>query len=194
VRYRPNARETVAVTLPAQSSPDATSPSDAPSGADVSDQAPPLPEVAPVATSRPDPDRGLSSPAAFIGVVAVTTLVIILCVLGATMSGLFGLIGSESGTQAAATSPPALEQRGPVTTFDDGQWLIGTDIEAGTYATTVPAGSAGCTWERKDSTDGTANSVLESGIGTEGERLVVDIKSTDQVFGSVGCGLWQRAD
>jgi hypothetical protein len=182
------------VTLPAQSSPDAVPPSDAPpSEADVSDQAPPLPDLSPV-RPRSEPDRGLSSPAAFIGVVAVTTLVIILCVLGATMSGLFGVLGTEAGAPAAATSAPAPAQRGPVTTFDDGQWLVGADIEAGTYATTVPADSPGCTWERKDSTDGTANSVLESGIGEEGERLVVDIKPTDKVFGSVGCGRWQRSD
>jgi hypothetical protein len=176
------------VTLPAQSSPDATPPDEVPYIAPLSaDDLPPgrLPEQAP-------PDRRLSSPAAFIGVVAVTTLVIILCVLGATMSGLFGFLGpSTEGEPALATSAPAPSARQPVTAFDDGLWAVGLDVRAGTYATVVPAGSAGCTWERKDSTDGSAFSVLESGVGAEGQRVVVDIKPTDKVFQSVGCGRWQ---
>jgi hypothetical protein len=175
------------VTLPAQSSPDATPPDEVPFIAPLSaDDLPP--EAAP---DQAPPDRRLSSPAAFIGVVAVTTLVIILCVLGATMSGLFGILGpGPSGEPAAATSAPVPSARGPVTAFDDGLWVVDLDVRAGTYATVVPAGSAGCTWERKDSTDGSAFSVLESGVGKEGDRLVVDIKPTDKVFQSSGCGRW----
>jgi hypothetical protein len=176
------------VTLPAQSSPDATPPDEVPFIAPLSgDDLPPAtaPDQAPA-------DRRLSSPAAFIGVVAVTTLVIILCVLGATMSGLFGILDPGAGGEpVAATSPAAPSARIPVTAFDDGLWAVGLDVRAGTYATTVPAGSAGCTWERKDSSDVSAFSVLESGVGREGERLVVDIKPTDRVFQSVGCGRWQ---
>jgi len=176
------------VTLPAQSSPDATPPDEVPFIAPRSaDDLPPA-----TAPNRAPPDRRLSSPAAFIGVVAVTTLVIILCVLGATMSGLFGILSpGTSGEPVAATSPAAPSARIAVTAFDDGLWAIGLDVRAGTYATTVPAGSAGCTWERKDSTDGSAFSVLESGVGQEGERLVVELKPTDKVFQSAGCGRWQ---
>jgi hypothetical protein len=174
------------VTLPAQSSPDATPPDEIPYIAPLSAAVPPT------TPDPPDPpDRRLSSPAAFIGVVAVTTLVIILCVLGATMSGLFGVLSPGAGEPVAATSPAAPSARLPVTAFDDGLWAVGLDVRAGTYATTVPAGSAGCTWERKDSSDGSAFSVLESGVGKEGDRLVVDIKPTDKVFQSAGCGRWQ---
>lgn len=176
------------MTLPAQSSPDATPPDEVPFIAPISaDDLPPA-----VARDQTPPDRRLSSPAAFIGVVAVTTLVIILCVLGATMSGLFGILGTGAGGDPVAVTSPAVPSvRIPVTAFDDGLWAVGLDVRAGTYATTVPAGSAGCTWERKDSTDGSALAVLESGVGKEGDRLVVDIKPTDKVFQSVGCGHWQ---
>jgi hypothetical protein len=175
------------VTLPAQSSPDATPPDEVPFIAPLSAD-----DLPPATDAQAPPDRRLSSPAAFIGVVAVTTLVIILCVLGATMSGLFGILSPGAGGEpAAATSPAAPSARIPVTAFDDGLWVIGLDVRSGTYATTVPTGSAGCTWERKDSTDGSALSVLESGVGKEGDRLVVDVKPTDEVFQSAGCGRWQ---
>jgi hypothetical protein len=160
----------VAVTLPAQSPPDAQEPDEAPS------------------------DRSVPSPAAFIAVVAVSALVIILCVLGAFLSGLFGTLTSPEDTsaQVPVASPIPPTASAALTSFDDGQWLVGTEIQAGAYETTVPAGSAGCTWERNDSTDGTAQSVLESGVGREGDVLVVDIRATDTVFQSQGCGLWQR--
>jgi hypothetical protein len=156
------------VTLPAQSLPDA-------------------PEA-------PQPDREVSSPAAFIAVVAVSALVVILCVLGATMSGLFNFSASADQPSDAATTASGSDQgaRVPASSFPDGQWLVGGDIRPGTYAVTVAAGTAGCTWERNASTDGNATSVLESGNGKAGEALVVSIKDTDKVFQSRGCGTWQR--
>jgi len=65
-----------AVTLSAQSPPDAR------------------PEAS-------EPDREASSPIAFITVIGVATLVVILCGLGATMSGLFDF-AKGSATPAAA--------------------------------------------------------------------------------------------
>lgn len=154
------------MTLPAQSLPDA--------------------EITP-------PRRELSSPAAFIAVVAVSALVVILCVLGATMSGLFNFVTSgEPGTKAAPSANSAPSARVPAGIFPDGQWLVGGDIQPGTYSATVPAGSPGCTWERNASTDGTASSVLETGTAKEGEALVVGIKDTDKIFQSRGCGIWRR--
>jgi hypothetical protein len=140
------------------------------------------------------PKRRFSSSFAFVGVVVVGALVLVLCVLGTTMSGLFNFT-SSTDTTAAGASPDTSGNsvKGPVkTSFDDGQWLIAVDIQSGTYATTVPADAAACTWERNASSDGTSSSVLESGGGKPGEALVVAIKPTDKVFQSNGCGTWQR--
>jgi hypothetical protein len=149
-----------------------------------------LPDVQPPA---PPPDREVSFPAAFIAVVAVSAAVIILCVLGVTMSGMFNFAtGTGQPATQVSVANPELAARAPATTFSDGQWMVSGDIQPGTYATTVPAGSPGCTWERNASTDGTAASVLESGNGKEGEALVVNIKDTDRIFQARGCGDWQR--
>jgi hypothetical protein len=145
-------------------------------------------------TDEPEPrKREFSSPFAFVGVVIVGALVVIGCVLGTTMSGLFRLGGDTVSASAAdpASSGPT-GPRVPGTRFDDGQWIVSGDIQPGTYSATVPASSAGCTWERNASTDGTASAVLESGVGKGGQSLVVGIKSTDKVFQSNGCGTWQR--
>jgi len=157
----------------------------------VTQSAQSLPEAPP---DRAQPDRRLSSPAAFIGVVAVAALVIILCVLGTMASGLFGLVSkSDAGADADTVGSTAPQTpHVALTDFDDGQWLVGTDIVSGTYSTTVPAGSAGCDWERLSSTDGTASSVLESGVGKAGDKIAVDIKATDKVFQSSSCGRWRR--
>ncbi len=150
-----------------------------------------LPDAKPEA---PHPDRDVSSPAAFIAVVAVSALVVILCVLGSAMSGLFDFTTStgdqvDPASTAGAAGPG---DRVPVSKFQDGQWLVAGDIQPGTYSVTVDASSSGCTWERNASTDGNATSVLESGDGAPGEALVVGIKDTDKVFQSRGCGTWQR--
>ena len=149
-----------------------------------------LPDLMPE-ESEP-PKREFSSRFAFIGVVIVGALVVIGCVLGTTMSGLFRFGGDTVNAAADTVSSAPSGPRVPGTSFEDGQWLVSGDIQPGTYAVTVPPDSGGCTWERNASTDGTPSSVLESGTGKSGAALVVGIKSTDKVFQSNGCGTWHR--
>ncbi len=73
----------------------------------------------------------------------------------------------------------------------DGLWVVGDDIDYGTFAATVPTDSPGCTWERADSDDGSSASVIDSGIAKPGENIVVTIKETDRVFRTSGCGTWR---
>jgi hypothetical protein len=138
------------------------------------------------------PESRFSSPASFAIVVAVGALVVILCVLGVSFTGLFNVATSGSPATDSAPAPANLPARVPVSTFPDGQWLVGVDIQAGTYRAEVPIGSPGCTWERTASTDGTVASILESGTANEGEQLVVNVRTTDKVFLSAGCGSWTR--
>ncbi|HEX6873851.1 MAG TPA: hypothetical protein VF163_22340 [Micromonosporaceae bacterium] len=154
--------------------------------------APSAPDTTP--DHPPARQRDRFSPSALLAVVGVGALVIILCGLGVTMSGMFDLFASDDAATEAAPTRDELKAlpTGPAQQVDDGQYLVQRDILPGTYTATVPAGSAGCTWERNASTDGTASSVLESGQGSTGERIVVNIKDTDKVFQSQGCGIWQR--
>lgn len=137
------------------------------------------------------PERDSFSPLTFFAVIGVTSLVVILCVLGAAFTGLFDFGGESTGPENVVINNA---ERVPATSMEDGQWLVGTDIQPGTYSVTVMDGSAGCTWERNSSTDGTSASVLESGLGEEGDTITVDIEATDVIFQSKGCGHWERVE
>jgi len=140
-----------------------------------------------------DPSPRFSSSASFAIVVGVGALVVILCVLGVSFTGLFNISSSAAPAADDGPAPADLPARVPVTSFPDGQWLIGADIQPGNYSATVPVGSPGCVWERTESTDGTAASVLESGTANEGQHIVVNVRTTDKVFQSNGCGTWTHA-
>lgn len=157
-----------------------------------------------VALPEPEPDRRyahapghirpMSSRRALITTVIVGVLALGVCLGALVFSGLFGDVFSKSAQPSASapdTSEPTLVAS-HATTFDDGQWLVGTDIMPGVYAVDVPAASGGCNWERDSSSDGTANSVLEAGVGTPGQHLAVTIKDTDVVFQSHDCGTWKK--
>ena len=162
------------MTLPAQSLPDDATEADPIDPDDAGDP------------SEREPSFTLT----FIAVVGISALVVILCVLGAALFGGFNLGGGADEPSASGGTGPV--ERAPATTMPDGQWLVGKDIQPGSYSVTVPAGSPGCSWERNASTDGSATSVLESGSGTEAQTLVVGIRATDVVFQSRGCGTWER--
>ncbi|MGE5830769.1 MAG: hypothetical protein ACM30G_20735 [Micromonosporaceae bacterium] len=142
--------------------------------------------------TAPRPRRRLPRPIALGAVMVFGTILLTVCLIAVTFSGLFG---NPFRADRAEPAIPTLVTVGPVpaalaTEFDDGTWLVGRDIVAGTYQASVPASSAGCMWERADSSDGTLASVLESGAGDAGTMAVVTIKVTDTVFRSHECGRW----
>jgi hypothetical protein len=115
-------------------------------------------------------------------------LVALLCVGGAAIGGFFSEVAGQDG-QDGEPSATATAIADGVTSFADGEFGVGTDIKSGTYTTKVPADST-CSWERASSADGSAASVLDSGVETAGKEVVVTIKATDEVFRSQGCGTW----
>jgi hypothetical protein len=91
-----------------------------------------------------------------------------------------GFISTDCGVWTADLSPLP----GPL---GDGVWIVGTDIQPGTY-TSTDDGSL-CYWERLSGFGGTPDEVIDSrpldGITT------VEIMPTDQGFGSSRCGTWE---
>jgi hypothetical protein len=154
-----------------------------------------LPGAAEPDHPRPDPpdEREPPLPLTMIAVIGVSALVIILCVLGATASGLFGLLdGGEPTAGATPTAGSVLPAPPLADSFGDGQSVVGIDVRPGTYETTVPTDSAGCTWEHATVADGTINAVISTGTAIGGEKLVVTVTRNDEVVRSDGCGTWRR--
>lgn len=90
-----------------------------------------------------------------------------------------------AGAEPAATAAP---------TFGDGVWVVGEDIEPGTYRSDVPDGEL-CYWERLS---GFGGDILEDVITNdliEGpQQVLVEIAATDAGFSSDDCGTWTKIE
>jgi hypothetical protein len=83
------------------------------------------------------------------------------------------------------------EQRQADRSFGNGTWVVGTDIEPGTYRTDGATGP-GCYWARLSGLSGEFGDIITNGI-TEGPTTVT-IASSDAAFESQGCQQWTRTD
>lgn len=74
------------------------------------------------------------------------------------------------------------------TSFGDGTFIVGTDMQPGTYHS---SGQTGCYWERElDFTGGGAGSILAN--DNTNTAATVTIAATDQGFKSHNCGTWTK--
>jgi hypothetical protein len=88
------------------------------------------------------------------------------------------------GAKVTVTAKPP----GPaVGIAEDGTWLVGVDVKAGTYRS---SNSGDCYWARLKNTNGDLDSILANG---NGGNQVVTIKRTDKAFESAnGCAPWTK--
>jgi hypothetical protein len=96
-------------------------------------------------------------------------------------------------TAAAAPAEPAKEPApAPGDSFaGSGTYLVGDDIQPGTYKTAGPGSLGMCYWERdKDSSGGFDSIIANENLKGQG---VVTIKSSDKVFKTTGCQAWVKA-
>ncbi len=82
----------------------------------------------------------------------------------------------------------------PQRTYGDGLYLVGKDMPAGTYATTVPSSSKSCFWERDRTLDpDRTDMIIDSDSLDGGAHGLVVIAPTDRAFSTAGCGEWHLA-
>ena len=75
------------------------------------------------------------------------------------------------------------------TSFDEGAYIVGTDIEPGTYRN---SGSSGCYYARLGGFSGDLENIIAN--GNADASTVVTIEPTDVGFESNGCGTWTRLE
>ncbi|WP_156349678.1 MULTISPECIES: hypothetical protein [unclassified Mycobacterium] len=91
---------------------------------------------------------------------------------------------AETKTVTVTVTPPP--PPGPKTTIEsDGTFIVGTDIEPGTYRS---AGKSGCYWARLRSLN--TNDVIDNNVN-DGPQAV-QILPTDRAFMTRNCGVWQK--
>jgi hypothetical protein len=73
------------------------------------------------------------------------------------------------------------------TSFEDGAYIVGTDIEPGTYKNT---GDQDCYWARLRDFSGTFDGIIANGNPTG--AAIVTIKASDKGFSAARCGTWTK--
>ena len=78
--------------------------------------------------------------------------------------------------------------RGPRTQFGTGQFLVGTEIQAGRYFSEP---QEGCYWERQRGLGGTLDDIIANEfVGFNALQWIVDILPSDRAFETEDCGTW----
>lgn len=98
---------------------------------------------------------------------------------------------SQDAAPAAEAAPP-MASTGPVTSFGDGTYAVGTDVQPGTYHTTGTNGDnpVGCYWAKSSDTSGNLSSVTANNI-SKGPQTVT-ISASGGAFASQGCNTWTK--
>ncbi|MGW4717686.1 hypothetical protein [Nocardia sp. NPDC004260] len=89
-----------------------------------------------------------------------------------------------SSVRPSPTPPP-----GPATAITrNGTYLVGADIQPGTWRTTGTSGSLECFWSRLSALTGELDAIIANG-SSDGPQ-VVTIKPGDKAFSVQGCSTW----
>lgn len=77
----------------------------------------------------------------------------------------------------------------PTAPFTVGQFLVGSDVAAGTWQSNGTGSS--CYWERQRGLSGESGTIIANYFGSA--PTIVTIGASDRAFVSSGCGTWSRA-
>lgn len=80
----------------------------------------------------------------------------------------------------------AARERGEV--FNDGTYMVGDDIQPGTYVSESEEPLEGCYWERVD----VSGDTIENNFVSSGFRVEVTISASDYSFTAKRCGEWKK--
>lgn len=103
-----------------------------------------------------------------------------------------GFVPLPFGTPAPVPTSPEGARPGGATSFGDGTWRVGVDIEPGTYR--AVSESDRCHWERLSGFGGAYEEVIEWDSAYDPGPVIVSIDPTDAGFTTTGCGTWTRVE
>lgn len=114
-----------------------------------------------------------------------------LIVVGAVVSSTSGgndQPGHETTREPTASASSEAEPVGPATSFTDGTFLVGTDVEPGTYKTPGDDLGLGCYWERAADDTGSMDAIIANNYSTGPDRVTV---ASGEVFKTSGGCDWK---
>ena len=92
-------------------------------------------------------------------------------------------------TWSLASAQPAAVTHRTGTIPGDGTFLVGPDVQSGTYVSNSPGY---CSWYRLSSLDGASNNIIDSGNTSSGKQYVT-IAPSDVAFKTLSCSTWSLA-
>lgn len=171
-----------------------------------------LPPPAGTSPDQPPAPAALPAKPSLIARVASSRVFLVIALLvgmamgGAAKAGSAGTASNEGPAPTMAVTTPAFtaspaptmtmtaivtvtEAPGgaPAAISADGVYLVGTEIEPGTYQSD---GGEGCYWARLYDVTGGVDSSADNGLG--GGQQVVTIRAGDAAFETVDCGAWTK--
>lgn len=96
-----------------------------------------------------------------------------------------GFVSDDCGRWSSDLSP--LSPSAPGGPFGDGTWIVGLDVEPGTWR--APGGES-CYWERLAAFSGRFSDIIANDFGGLGPIVTID--ASDAGFASEDCGVWTR--
>ncbi|MEU8852196.1 hypothetical protein AB0C70_39610 [Streptomyces sp. NPDC048564] len=97
--------------------------------------------------------------------------------------------GIEPDVTIPAIEETEEEPAGPLTSIDQGTYLVGEDVKAGSYKTSGPSSSM-CYWSRNKDDSGEFGSIIANDILQGPGRVTL---SKGEVFETNGCETWELA-
>lgn len=117
-------------------------------------------------------------------------LAVVLIVGGALIAFQLGLVGERTPETPARAEAPAAQPAGRI---GDGVWLVGADVQPGTYRSTGPSGDGYCMWSRHDSAaGGPMDGIIASDGDFDSRQMIVTIESSDVLFRTSGCAPFEK--
>ncbi|MFF1509139.1 hypothetical protein [Streptomyces sp. NPDC058326] len=124
--------------------------------------------------------------------------IVAVIVIGAAMGGggdsespRAGAKQEQPAKQGGDKKAPEAPEKKAVTIDGDGDFEVGTDAKPGLYRSTGNK-DAECYWERAKDASGELDSTLANDNVTG--TAYVEIKASDKLFKSAGCGTWEAVD
>ncbi|MFF0206081.1 hypothetical protein [Streptomyces sp. NPDC005017] len=97
---------------------------------------------------------------------------------------------TETVTETVTAKPKKTVEPGPATSFSgEGEYLVGDDIEPGTYKTAGPEGEFGCYWERAEDASGEFGSIIANNNLNGPGRVTLN---SGEYFKTNRCEEWKR--
>ncbi|MFF5980863.1 hypothetical protein ACFY78_18660 [Streptomyces olindensis] len=98
--------------------------------------------------------------------------------------------GVEPDVTVPAVEETAEEPEGPLTSIDEGTYLVGEDVKAGSYKTSGPSDGM-CYWARNSDDSGELKAIIANDILKGPGRVTLN---KGEIFETNGCDTWELAE